>query len=124
MIKMIKFTSPDQLQCDLEKLMCEGGEERGDRGRYRVRDFTLTDESHALVCLEEDFSIVRIRFTYNGENVKLLEDQHRDGYLSYQEIQLISDLGTIVLKGYEYAIEELKYCIDESGVRYMEIILN
>ena len=36
----------------------------------------------------------------------------------------MNEFGTVALEDIEYDIEEIKYCIDECGVRYVEIILS
>lgn len=91
---------------------------------HRVQDLKLIDENHALVYLEEDFTLVRVHFLFNGEEVYLSENPYSETFFSYQEVQLMNELGTVALEDIEYDIEEIKYCIDECGVRYVEIILS
>lgn len=63
-------------------------------------------------------------FLFNGEEVYLSENPYSETFFSYQEVQLMNELGTVALEDIEYDIEEIKYCIDECGVRYVEIILS
>lgn len=124
MVKVVKFRNENDLYSILDDFMNTDGELGGDRRCYRVQDLKLIDENHALVYLEEDFTLVRVHFLFNGEEVYLSENPYSETFFSYQEVQLMNELGTVALEDMEYDIEEIKYCIDECGVRYVEIILS
>lgn len=125
MVKVIEFENPEGgLYYELDKLMNTNGESDGARRCYRVTDIKLIDKNHALVYFEEDFNIVRVRFVFNGEEIHLTENPYSETFFSYQEIDLMNHLGIVTLEDTEYDIEELRYCIDEYAVRYVEVILS
>ena len=124
MVHAIEFVNADDLFWQLDGLMNTDGEFGGDRRCYHVKNLKLVDKTHALVYFEEDFNVVRVDFIYNGEEITLYESPYSEIFLSYQEIQLMNDLGIVELEDREYSIEDIKYCIDECGVRCVEIYLN
>lgn len=124
MVHAIEFVNADDLFWQLDGLMNTDGEFGGDRRCYHVQNLKLVDKTHALVYFEEDFNVVRVDFIYNGEEITLYESPYSEIFLSYQEIQLMNDLGIVELEDREYSIEDIKYCIDECGVRCVEIYLN
>ena len=66
------------------------------------------------------------QFYYKIENdlISYMGDPDARCYYSIQEISLINELGYITINDMEYEIEEIKYVVDEYGVRYAEIYLN
>ena len=124
MVHAIEFANADDLFWQLDDLMNTDGELGGDRRCYHVQNLKLVDKTHALVYFEEDFNVVRVEFIYNGEEIHLSESPYIETILSYQEIQFMNETGIVVLEDREYSIEDIKYCIDECGVRYVQICLN
>lgn len=124
MVKIIEFASADDLFWQLDELMNTDGEIGEDSRNYHVQNLQLVDKTHALVYLEEDFNVVRVEFIYNGDEIYLSESPYMETILSYQEIQFMNETGIIILEDREYSIEDIKYCIDECGVRYVQIYLN
>ena len=123
MVKIIEFASADDLFWQLDRLMNTDGEIGEDSRNNHVQNLQLVDKTHALVYFEEDFNVVRVEFIYNGEEIHLSESPYMETILSYQEIQFMNETGIIVLEDREYSIEDIKYCIDECGVRYVQIYL-
>ena len=124
MVKTIEFASADDLFWQLDELMNTDGEIGEDSRNYHVQNLQLVDKTHALVYFEEDFNVVRVEFIYNGDEIYLSESPYMETILSYQEIQFMNETGIVVLEDREYSIEDIKYCIDECGVRYVQIYLN
>lgn len=122
-VELVEFTSPDELYRKLEEVMCTNGELNGNKRFYYVQDIKLMDDSHALVSLEEDCSVIQVDFTFNGKKIKISENPYSEVFLPHQDIQLMNETGMVLLDGTEYAIEDLKYCIDKCGV-HVEITLN
>lgn len=91
---------------------------------YKVKNIQMLDETHALVYFEEDLNIIMVKFFSNGEEVIIQEAPDLISYYSIPEISLINELGYITINDMEYEIEEIKYVVDEYGVRYAEIYLN
>ncbi len=91
---------------------------------YKVKNIQMIDETHALVYFEEDLNIVMVKFFFNRKEVYIQEAPELISYYSIQEISLMNDLGLITINNTEYDIEEIRYVVDNYGVRHAEIYLN
>ena len=91
---------------------------------YKVKSIQMIDETHALVYLEEDLNIVMVQFFFNGKELYVKEAPELISYYSIQEISLMNDLGLITINNTEYDIEEIRYVVNDYGVRHAEIYLN
>ena len=58
------------------------------------------------------------------EEVYIEEAPDQIPYYSIQEISLINELGVITINEKECDVEEIRYAVDDYGVRYAEIYLN
>ena len=121
-VRIIKFESEREfyyrIQDDLISYMDDP-----DSRCYKLKNIQMLDETHALVYFEEDLNIIMVKFFSNGEEVIIQEAPDLVSYYSIQEISLINELGYITINDKEYEIEEIKYVVDEYGVRYAEIYL-
>ena len=84
----------------------------------------MLNKTHALVYFEEDLNIVMVKFFFNGKELYVQEAPDLIPYYSVQEISLMNDLGLITVNDTEYDIEEIRYVVDDYGVRHAEIYLN
>ena len=91
---------------------------------YKVKNIQMIDETHALVYFVEDLNIVMVKFFFNRKEVYIQEAPELISYYSIQEISLMNDLGLITINNTEYDIEEIRYVVDNYGVRHAEIYLN
>ncbi len=91
---------------------------------YKVKNIQMIDETHALVYFEEDLNIVMVKFFFNGKELYVKEAPELISYYSIQEISLMNDLGLITINNTEYDIEEIRYVVNDYGVRHAEIYLN
>ena len=91
---------------------------------YKVKNIQMIDETHALVYFEEDLNIVMVKFFFNRKEVYIQEAPELISYYSIQEISLMNDLGLITINNTEYDIEEIRYVVNNYGVRHAEIYLN
>ncbi len=122
-VRVIEFENEEQfyhkIQDDLISYMDEP-----DSRCYKVKNIQIIDNRHALVYLEEDLNIIMVRFFSNGEEIIVQDAPDPVSYYSIQEISLINDLGYVTINDTEYETEEIKYILNEYGVRYAEIYLN
>lgn len=91
---------------------------------YKVKNIQMLNKTHALVYFEEDLNIVMVKFFFNGKELYVQEAPDLIPYYSVQEISLMNDLGLITVNDTEYDIEEIRYVVDDYGVRHAEIYLN
>ncbi len=91
---------------------------------YKVKNIQMIDETHTLVYFEEDLNIVMVKFFFNGKELYVKEAPELISYYSIQEISLMNDLGFITINNTEYDIEEIRYVVNDYGVRHAEIYLN
>lgn len=122
-VRLIEFDNVDQLYYSLGEDM-DTNLNVGDTRCYRVKDIKLINDNQALVYFEEDLQSVRAHFFYNEKEIILQDCPYNDNFLSYQEIGLMNELGSVTLDDTTYDIENIEYCIDNFGVRYIEIVLN
>lgn len=122
-VRIIEFESESEfyyrIQDDLTSYMDDP-----DSRCYRLKNIQMLDDTHALVYFEEDLNIVMVKFFANGEEVTIQEAPDLIPYYSIQEITLINDLGYITINDMEYDIDEIKYVVDDYGVRHADIYLN
>lgn len=120
---VIEFKNEDdfyyQIEDDLTSYMDEP-----DSRCYKLKNIQMLDETHALVYFEEDLNVIMVKFFSNGEEVTIQEAPDRILYYSIQEIALINDLGVITINDKEYGIEEIKYVVDDYGIRHAEIYMD
>lgn len=123
-VRLVHFTSENNLYYQIDKEMNTDGEDGGDTRCYRIKDINLIDEHNALVYLEEDLSVVKVHFfDVTGAEVEFDESPHTEEYMTYDEISLIRDLGTIQIDDYEYEIDDMKFSIDSYGVHSVNIYI-
>ena len=91
---------------------------------YKVKNIQMIDDTHALVYFEEDLNTVMVKFFSNGEEVYIEEAPDQIPYYSIQELSFINDIGLITINDKEYEIEEVKYVVNDYGVRHAEIYLD
>lgn len=120
-VRLVHFTSENDLYYQIDKEMNTDGEDGCDTRCYRIQNI---DEHNALVYLEEDLSVVKVHFfDVMGKEVKFEELPHTEEYMTYDEISLIRDLGTIQIDDYEYEIDDMKFSIDSYGVHSVNIYI-
>lgn len=124
-VRLVHFTSENDLYYQIDKEMNTDGEDGGDTRCYRIKDINLIDEHNALVYFEEDLSVIKVHFfDTDGAEVHLTESPHTEEYMSYDEINLLNELGTICIADGEYDIEDIKFCLDCFGARSVNIYIS
>lgn len=121
-VRIIEFNTESELYCKIQDNLTSYMDEPDSRC-YRLKNIQLIDETHALLYFEEDLDILMVKFFFNGEEVIVQESPDQILYYSIHEISLINDLGLVTINEKEYDIEEVKYVIDDYGVRHAEIYL-
>lgn len=123
-VKVIEFDDDDDLFWKLDRYMSTDRLRIKTSKAYRVRDIKLIDEHKALAYLEEDLDVLQVRFfNSNGEELLPLDEPHTEEYMTFQELQFISDLGSITFEETEYDIDEIKYEINSYATRCVNIYL-
>lgn len=122
-VRIIEFSNEREFYSKIQQDLISYIEEPDSRC-YKLKNIQMIDETHALVYFEEDLNIIMVKFFFNGEEVIVQEAPDLVPYYSIQEISLINDLGYITINDMEYEIEEIKYVVNEYGVRYADIYLN
>lgn len=122
-VRIIEFKNEDDLYYQIEDDLTSYMDEPDSRC-YKLKNIQMLDETHALVYFEEDLNVIMVKFFSNGEEVTIQEAPDRILYYSIQEIALINDLGVITINDKEYGIEEIKYVVDDYGIRHAEIYLD
>lgn len=123
-VKMIEFTDENDLFWKLDRYMSTDRSRAKESKAYRVKDIKLIDEHRAMVYLEEDLNVLQVRFfNSRGEELLPLDEPHTEEYMTFQELQFISDLGSITFEETEYDIDEIKYEINSYGTRGVNIYL-
>lgn len=125
-VRVIDFNNGMDLYAQIDKLMCTDHDKiwRMDKP-YRVQSINLIEDNKALVYLEEDLNVLPVHF-FNAAGEKILpeDEPHTEEYMTYQEIQFINDLGSLILDGTEYDVEDIKYEINSFGVRSVNFYVN
>ena len=122
-VRIIEFNNEDEFYYQIENDLTsyiDGPDSRC----YKLKNMQMMDETHALVYFEEDLNIIMVKFFFNGEEVIIEEAPDQIPYYSIQEISLINELGVITINEKECDVEEIRYVVDDYGVRYAEIYLN
>nr|UVM89868.1 MAG: hypothetical protein [Bacteriophage sp.]UWI10580.1 MAG: hypothetical protein [Bacteriophage sp.] len=124
-VKMIEFTDENDLFWKLDRYMSTDRSRAKESKAYRVKDIKLIDEHRVMAYLEEDLNILQVRFfNADGEELLPMDEPHTEEYMTYQELQFISDLGAITFEETEYEIDEIKYEINSYGTRCVNIYLS
>lgn len=124
-VKMIEFTDENDLFWKLDRYMSTDRSRAKESKAYRVKDIKLIDEHRVMAYLEEDLNILQVRFfDADGEELLPMDEPHTEEYMTYQELQFISDLGAITFEETEYEIDEIKYEINSYGTRCVNIYLS
>lgn len=125
-VKIMEFRNDLDLYHQIDKFMCTDYEKHWRISKpYKVTNINLIDENRALVYLEEDLNVLQVHF-FNSDGEELLpqDEPHREEFLTYQEVQLISELGSLKFDDTEYDVEDIKYEINSYGTRCINIYLN
>lgn len=124
-VKMIEFTDENDLFWKLDRYMSTDRSRAKESKAYRVKNIKLIDEHRVMAYLEEDLNILQVRFfNADGEELLPMDEPHTEEYMTFQELQFISDLGVITFEETEYEIDEIKYEINSYGTRCVNIYLN
>lgn len=124
-VKMIEFTDENDLFWKLDRYMSTDRSRAKESKAYRVKNIKLIDEHRVLAYMEEDLNILQVRFfNADGEELLPMDEPHTEEYMTFQELQFISDLGVITFEETEYEIDEIKYEINSYGTRCVNIYLN
>lgn len=125
-VKIVDFTDDMDLYNQIDKYMNTDFEKRWRISKpYRIQSINLIDEHRALVYLEEDLNVLQVHFFDSKGNELLPEDEpHTEEFLTYEEVQLISDLGSVRFDETDYDVEEIKYEINSFGTRCINIYLS
>ena len=122
---MIEFTDEKDLFWKLDRYMSTDRSRAKESKAYRVKNIKLIDEHRVLAYMEEDLNILQVRFfNADGEELLPMDEPHTEEYMTFQELQFISDLGVITFEETEYEIDEIKYEINSYGTRCVNIYLN
>ena len=123
-VRVVQFEKDTDLYFNIDRLMSSDGERWKVSKPYRVKNINLIDNSHALVYLEEDLSVVQVHFFYDRVEIIPEDEPHTEEYLSYDEVNLINELGSVTIEDKEYDVEEIKFSINSYGTRCVNIYLN
>lgn len=124
-VKMFEFKDENDLFWKLDRYMSTDRSRTKESKAYRVKDIKLIDEHRVMAYLEEDLNVLQVRFfNADGEELLPMDEPHTEEYMTYQELQFISDLGAITLEETEYDIDEIKYEINSYGTRCVNIYLS
>lgn len=122
-VRIIEFNNESEFYGKIENDLISYIDEPDSRC-YKLKNIQMIDRTHALVYFEEDLDIIMVKFFSNGEEIYVEESPDKIQYYSIPEILLINDIGLITINDTEYDIEEIKYVVDDYGVRYAEIYLD
>lgn len=122
-VRIVEFNTEREFYSEIQQDLTSYIDEPDSRC-YKVKNIQMIDETHALVYFEEDLNIIMVKFFFNGEKVIIQEAPDLIPYYSIHEISLINELGIITINDTEYEIEEIKYVVDDYGVRHAEIYLD
>lgn len=125
-VKIIEFTDDMDLYNQIDRYMNTDYEKRWRISKpYRIQNINLIDEHKALVYLEEDLNVLQVHF-FNSDGEELIpeDEPHREEFLTYEEVQLISELGSLTFDNTDYDVEEIKYEINSYGTRCINIYLS
>lgn len=123
-VKMIEFKDDLDLYSKLDQWMSSDYDRFNTSKPYKVTSINLIEEHKALVYFEEDLSVVQVHFFYGEKEILPEDEPHTEEYLTYNEIELINELGSVTIEEREYDVEEIKYSINSFGTRSVNIYLN
>lgn len=121
-VKMITFKNEDDMYNQLDQYLL--GDMVMDGKCMRLKSLQLMDESHAIAYLEEDTSVIGVKFVLDGEELQCKDAPYGRLMLPYQEVQLINELGSVTIEDVVYDVEYIEHHINSRGGRYVEIYLN
>ena len=122
-VRFIEFNNESDFYYQIENDLISYIDEPDSRC-YKLKNIQLIDENHAILYFEEDLNIIMVKFFSNGEELYIEEAPDQIPYYSIQEISLLNELGVITINEKERDIEEIKYVVNDYGVRHAEIYLN
>lgn len=122
-VRIIEFNSERDLYIKIQDNLTSYLDEPDSRC-YKVKNIQIMDDTHVLAYFEEDLNTIMLKFFSNGEEIYVEEAPDKIQYYSIQEISLINKLGLIKINDKEYDVEEIKYVVNDYGVRYAEIHLD
>lgn len=122
-VRIIEFNNESEFYGKIENDLISYIDEPDSRC-YKLKNIQMIDKTHALVYFEEDLDIIMTKFFFNGEEIYVEESPDKIQYYSIPEISLINDIGLITINDTEYDVEEIKYVVDDYGVRHAEIYLD
>lgn len=123
-VKIFEFKDENDLFWKLDRYMSTDRSRTKESKAYRVKDIKLIDEHRVMAYLEEDLNVLQVRFfNSNGEELLPLDEPHTEEYMTFQELQFLSDLGSITFEEMEYEIDEIKYEINSYGTRSVNVYL-
>ena len=121
-VKIITFKNEDDMYNQLDQYLLS--DMVMDGKCMRLKSLQLMDESHAIAYLEEDTSVIGVKFVLDGEELQCKDAPYGRLMLPYQEVQLINELGSVTIEDVVYDVNYIEYCINSCGGRYVEIYLN
>lgn len=122
-VRIIEFNTEREFYSEIQQDLISYIDEPDSRC-YKLKNIQMLDATHALVYFEEDLDSIMVKFFSNGEEIYIEESPDKIQYYSIPEISLINDIGLITINDTEYDIEEIKYVVDDYGVRHAEIYLD
>jgi hypothetical protein len=122
-VRIIEFNSERELYIKIQDDLTSYLDEPDSRC-YKLKNIQMIDDTHVLAYFEEDLNSIMVKFFFNGEEVYVEEAPDQIQYYSIQEISLVNELGLIKINDKEYDVEEVRYVVNDYGVRYAEIHLD
>lgn len=122
-VRIIEFNSERDLYIKIQDDLTSYLDEPDSRC-YKLKNIQMIDDTHVLAYFEEDLNSIMVKFFFNGEEVYVEEAPDQIQYYSIQEISLVNELGLIKINDKEYDVEEVRYVVNDYGVRYAEIHLD
>ncbi len=122
-VRIVEFKTERDLYAQMENDLVSYFNDPDSRC-YKLKNFQLLDENHAILYFEEDINTIMVRFIYNKEVLSLDDAPYTVDYFSLQEISLINELGLVTIGDTEYEVEEIEYVVDFYGSRHADIYLN
>lgn len=122
-VRIIEFNSEMDLFIKIQEDLTSYIDEPDSRC-YKLKNIQMIDDTNVLAYFEEDLNTIMVKFFSNGEEVYVEDAPDQIQYYSIQEISLINELGLIKINDKEYDVEEVRYVVNDYGVRYAEIHLD
>ena len=122
-VRIIEFSSERDLYSKIQDDLTSYIDEPDSRC-YKLKNIQFIDGNHAILYFEEDLDTIMVNFLFNGEKVYVEDAPDKIPYYSLQELSFINDIGLVTIDDTEYEIEEIKYVVNEYGVRHADIYLD